>query len=98
MTVTVLDYRTHPTTTKYKVTKRNPAKGPYLGVTFVLAFIILLVVAIGLLAEGDNSVANRFGGYAFLILIVGSIIQVVSLSWYERGRHRELRLETLLLG
>ncbi len=65
--------------------------GPYFGVTFVLAFIILLVVAVGLLAEGDNSIANRFGGYAFLILIVGSIIQVVSLSWYERGPHRELR-------
>lgn len=59
--------------------------------TFVLAFMILLVVAVGLLAKGDNSTANMFGGYAFLILITGSIIQVVSLSWYERGRHRELR-------
>lgn len=51
-----------------------------IGAPFVVAFIILLTVAAGYLAVGEEALANKLAEYAYYSLVVGVALQLASLA------------------
>lgn len=58
--------------------RENPGAG------FVLGFQILLLACAGLLLIGNSMLANEVGIYAYYLLVIGVILQLISFL-----RHKE---------
>ncbi len=48
------------------------------GAPFVVGFQLLLLVCAGLLVRGDSTLANEFAVYAYYMLVMGVVLQLVS--------------------
>ena len=55
-----------------------------LGALLIIAFEILLVVAALLVLQGNWDIANRFGVYAFFVLVAGIVVQTARPVWARR--------------
>lgn len=55
------------------------------GAPFIIGFIVLLLVAAGLLVMGDSVLANDVSVYAYYSLVVGVVLQLVSLKYGKQG-------------
>ena len=53
-----------------------------LGATFIIAFIIVLVVAAVLLALNDEEDANKLAEISYYMLVLGVILQLILLAKY----------------
>ena len=56
------------------------------GAPFIVAFMILLMIATGCLVYGLGSIANDLAVYAYYALVVGVLLQLVS---YLRYREKD---------
>lgn len=54
------------------------------GAPFVIGFQLLLVVCAGLLIQGSLAMANEAATYAYLLLVVGVVLQFIA---YVRHRN-----------
>jgi len=61
-----------------------------LGAPFVIGFQVLLLTAAGLLAVRNAALANDVAVYAYYLLVVGVVLQLVS---YLRSRGKESEQE-----
>ena len=53
------------------------------GVIFILGFQVLLITAAALLVSGDSVIANEVSIYAYILLVIGVTLQLLS---HLRGR------------
>jgi len=49
-----------------------------LGAPFVIGFQVLLLVAAGFLVVGNSGLANEVAVYAYYLLVIGVVLQLVS--------------------
>jgi len=56
------------------------------GAPFIISFMVLLVVCAGLLASGNDGLANEIAIYAYYSLVIGVVLQLVSFIREERRR------------
>jgi hypothetical protein len=54
------------------------------GAPFVIGFQLLLVVCAGLLIQGSSVIANEVATYAYFLLVVGVVLQLIA---YVRHRN-----------
>ncbi|WP_148676792.1 hypothetical protein [Staphylothermus marinus] len=64
-----------------------------IGVTLIISFIILLVIAAVLLALNNEEYANKFAEIAYYMLVGGVIMQLI-LLYRERGDRNEGRMQS----
>ncbi|MFQ6127107.1 MAG: hypothetical protein ACE5R6_21230 [Candidatus Heimdallarchaeota archaeon] len=72
----------------FKITVRIPVrrlKKKNLGAPFVIGFQMLLLVCAGLLTQGDSGLANEIAVYAYYLLVVGVVLQLVSFVGQEEN-------------
>ena len=48
------------------------------GAPFVVGFMLLLLICAGLLVEGNSNLAEGIAIYAYYLLIIGVILQLIS--------------------
>jgi hypothetical protein len=56
------------------------------GAPFIVAFMILLTVSAGMLASGNEAVANEVAIYAYYSLVVGVVLQLAAFIRDERRK------------
>jgi len=54
------------------------------GAPFIIVFMILLIIAAGYLAIGNEGFANDIAVYAYYSLVIGVVLQLASYIKYER--------------
>lgn len=59
------------------------------GAPFVIAFMILLIVAAVYLSLGIETTANDIATYAYYSLVIGVFLQLISYIRYERKENKE---------
>jgi len=59
------------------------------GDPFIIAFIILLIVCAGILAFGNEALANEVAVYAYYSLVVGVVLQLAAFIRDERRKGQE---------
>jgi len=57
------------------------------GAIFVMGFQLLLAVCAGLLIQGNLAMANELAEYAYFLLVIGVVLQLV--SFLRRGKEGE---------
>jgi len=57
------------------------------GAPFIIAFMILLVIAAGYLAYGNEAFANDIAVYAYYSLVIGVILQIICYIKYGEDKH-----------
>ena len=55
------------------------------GAPFVVGFQVLLLSCAGLLIQGNSGLADEVAVYAYYLLVVGVVLQLVSYLRYGRG-------------
>ncbi len=53
------------------------------GAPFVIGFQLLLVVCAGLLIQGSSAIASEVATYAYLLLVVGVVLQFIAYVRYR---------------
>lgn len=48
-----------------------------LGAPFIIGFQLLLLVCAGLLIQGNSVMANEVGVYAYFLLVIGVVLQLI---------------------
>ena len=56
------------------------------GAPFIIAFMILLIIAAGYLSAGNESFANELAIYAYYSLVVGVLLQLASFIRHSRRK------------
>jgi hypothetical protein len=56
------------------------------GAPFIIVFMILLIVCAGLLAFGNEALANEVAVYAYYFLVVGVVLQLAAFIRDARGK------------
>jgi len=60
-----------------------------LGAPFIIGFQSLLLACGGLLALENPGLANDIAVYAYYLLVIGVVLQMISFARYEREDHRK---------
>lgn len=48
------------------------------GAPFVIGFQLLLLICAGLLIQGNSVMANEVAGYAYFLLVIGVVLQLIA--------------------
>jgi hypothetical protein len=56
------------------------------GAPFIVAFMVLLTISAGMLASGNEAVANGVAVYAYYSLVVGVVLQLAAFIRDERRK------------
>jgi len=59
------------------------------GVPFIIMFQVLLLVSAGLLVQGGSGLANEVAVYAYYLLVVGVVLQLISFIRHGKDSKRE---------
>lgn len=59
------------------------------GAPFILAFMAMLAACAGLLAFGNESLANEIAVYAYYSLVIGVVLQLAAFIREERDKKSE---------
>ncbi|GEM_PF-5849317 len=62
--------------------KENPGR------PFIIAFMILLIIAAIFLALGNEFLANKFAEYAYYNLVLGVVLQLIAIIKEERRKSK----------
>ena len=60
-----------------------------LGAPFIIGFMALLMICVGLLIQGNSDSANELAVYAYYLLVIGVILQLASLLKHGKSEESE---------